>query len=237
MKRLVFFWGWWLAALFPVMAQNFDWVTHLPGLSEELANDLALGQSGNAYACGAFGNTMIFPNATETAVGSRDAFVVKFDEQGDVRWYTLLNSTLQEQALALGIDSLENVYVLMEVGDTLHVQGNVLTGFNTFYLVVKLDSSGQYLDHFEPIAALNAPDLFIAALDVSPAGRISLGGASASLPPTPRASPLAPRPSPFPSIPTTAFACRRASRRNITPMAPWPGPGAPMAAAILSLTI
>ena len=157
-------------------AQNFDWVTHLPGLSEELANDLALGQSGNAYACGAFGNTMIFPNATETAVGSRDAFVVKFDEQGDVLWYTLLNSTFQEQALSLAIDSLENVYVLMEVGDTLHVQGNVLTGFNTFYLVVKLDSSGQYLDHFEPIAANNAAGLFIAALDVSPAGRISLGG-------------------------------------------------------------
>ncbi len=158
-------------------AQNFDWLTHVLGLSEELPTDMAIGPSGNAYVCGTFGNTMILPSGTVTSAGFRDAFLFKFDPQGNLLWHTLMTSAFSEQPLAVAVDSQEHVYVLVDASDTLNIQGNVFTNFSLPYLVVVFDSAGQYLSHFEPIDDFGQGAGFgFAGMSVSPGGRISLAG-------------------------------------------------------------
>ncbi|MEM9986321.1 MAG: hypothetical protein AAF804_14610, partial [Bacteroidota bacterium] len=157
--------------------QGFDWVSQINGLSEELSRDMAVGPSGNVYICGAYGNTMILPSGTLTSEGFRDAFIMKFDAQGNLLRTTLMTSIFNEDAIAIGVDSLERVYVLVETSDTLRVEGQTLTNFSLPYLVVQFDSAGNYLSHFEPIDDFGQGAGFaFSGMVVSPSGRISLAG-------------------------------------------------------------
>jgi len=177
MKKLFILISAFLCFLHLGNAQNFDWVTQIPGLSEELSRDMVRGTNGDAYVCGTFGNTMILPSGTITSTGFRDGFLFKFDDNGNLLWHTLMTSSSSCQPIAMGIDSQEHIYVLVEVGDTMRIQGNALAINATPYLVVEFDSAGQYLSHFEPITNFGQGAGFgFAGMSVSPGGRISLAG-------------------------------------------------------------
>ncbi len=162
-------------ALSPAQS-GFDWVSPIHGLSEELARDLEVGLSGHIYAGGSFGNTMIFPSGTVDSEGFRDGFLIKFDPNGNLLWHVLLTGSSDEEVLSIALDAQENIYALVSVGDTLKVQGQEIFGITVPYLVLRFDSMGQYLGHFQPISGQNPAGLAFGSIAVSPNGRISIGG-------------------------------------------------------------
>ena len=99
---------------------RIEWSTQLGGVDMDMANALTLDADGNVYVVGRTGSPD-FPtrNGLQNRLNGRactgepchDAFVVKLSPTGTIRWSTLLGGTLNEEAVAVAVDSDSNVYV------------------------------------------------------------------------------------------------------------------------------
>lgn len=68
--------------------------------------------AGNIIAAGAFmGSTISFDNFTLTNAGYSDAFVVKYDSTGQVRWALSIGGPSWEYAQSVATDSAGNIYL------------------------------------------------------------------------------------------------------------------------------
>lgn len=129
--------------------QSFQAAWSLNGLSEEIITEIQVDKSGNQYIAGFFGNTIHFPNQTITSQGFRDAFIAKVDSDGNMLWYQILATELNDEIQHLGIDTAGNSYLFLEQNDSLQFQGQ--TYFSaSFVALIKLDPAGNLVWHRNP---------------------------------------------------------------------------------------
>lgn len=123
---------------------NTIWAKRFGGLSDDYAYAVASSTAGYIYCAGRFSGTIILGSSTFTASGTFDAFVMKIDAaSGNIIWAKKINGTGSDAALAMTVDSQENIYT------TGYYQGNatigsyslapVGTNYNVF--VTKLDAA------------------------------------------------------------------------------------------------
>jgi hypothetical protein len=116
---------------------------------------IALDASGNVLFSGAFMGTVDFDpgpgTSSFTSLGDRDAFIAKYDPDGNLIWARVLGSTGSEYGTGLAVDNGNNVilcgyfgYANLDLdpgaGTAIHVPAG---NFDAFLL--KLNSSGDYL--------------------------------------------------------------------------------------------
>ena len=155
-------------------AQDFQWVSQLSGLSEEIATDITVDDNGNRYVSGFFGNTMNLSGNVISSQGFRDGFVVKYNPSGQEIWHLQLGSILDDEIKRLRIDAQNRLYLLINHNDTLSLQGQVIFSAS-YWSVICLDTDGILLHHFDPFEEV--PTHFtLTDMGVSPSGKVALTG-------------------------------------------------------------
>lgn len=94
---------------------SFIWARHVGGSNFDACYDIALDQQQHIYVIGEFMETVDFdpgPGTTSfTSSGSRDAFVLKLDTNGDLLWARQFGSSGLDGTAAVEVDITGNVYV------------------------------------------------------------------------------------------------------------------------------
>ncbi|HRO75643.1 MAG TPA: hypothetical protein PLP27_05810, partial [Crocinitomicaceae bacterium] len=103
------------------------WVQRYGGTLSDRAYDLAIDNNGNILVTGAFAGTVDFGGHIVTSVGNtRDIFLLKMDNQGNVLWAISEGGSGVENAYGVTCDSQGNVIL------TGQFQGNTSIGGQTF---------------------------------------------------------------------------------------------------------
>ncbi|NEO89212.1 MAG: PEP-CTERM sorting domain-containing protein [Moorea sp. SIO3G5] len=115
---------------------NQLWIEQFGTSNYDFAWDLALDSSGNVYSTGFTLGSLGGPNA-----GYYDAFLVKYDTDGNQLWTQQIGTSGSDSALAIDIDSNGVIYIS---GITDGDLGGVNAGLNDVF-VAKFDSEGNLL--------------------------------------------------------------------------------------------
>ncbi|MDB5274503.1 MAG: hypothetical protein JWO58_2870 [Chitinophagaceae bacterium] len=133
---------------------DLSWAISAGSTSVDKGYGIHVDANGNAYTVGLFNGTVDFDPSTNvynlTAVGSRDAFILKTDANGNLIWVKNIGSTAEEQAYGIGTDAAGNVYacgyytgtVDLDPGPNVH---NVTAAGIVDIFVVKLDEDGNFI--------------------------------------------------------------------------------------------
>ena len=117
------------------------------------AGGLALDGDGNIYIAGGFSLTVDFDPSPESAsvssLGGSDAFLAKFDPEGNFMWVKSIGSPLFETFTALSVDTQGNVYTGLrfngEVDANPEGEEEILTPVGgTDAALIKMDSDGNF---------------------------------------------------------------------------------------------
>ncbi|MCK9480977.1 MAG: hypothetical protein M0R38_04335 [Bacteroidia bacterium] len=117
-----------------------QWVRGFTSDDENRVYHIAADKQGNAFVSGRFSGKITFTNIEETAIGTHDAYLVKYNQTGAIVWYQLLTGKGETHCTKVSLDGNSNVYV---------------GGYFSNYLKMGSDSS----------FALGETDLFVAKLD------------------------------------------------------------------------
>jgi len=128
-------------------------------LSDEIANAIAIDDSGNVYVTG-----YIYPSGSWS-----DYLTIKYNPAGDTLWTARYNSPTDapDEAIAVAVDGLGNVYVT----------GNSIGTYSKDYTTVKYNSTGQTIW----VARYNSPQNWeeeASAMAVDNSGNVYVTGRS-----------------------------------------------------------
>ncbi|MBI4946225.1 MAG: SBBP repeat-containing protein [Bacteroidetes bacterium] len=131
---------------------NALWAKSIGGTSEEHVKNIAIDGNGNVYVAGNFSSQSLpFGNTTLTNAGNFDAFIAKYDANGNPLWAKSAGGSAGEGAYGIAADKSGNVYLAGDYNGTSITFGNfTLTNSNsaggTFDIfTVKYDGDGNVL--------------------------------------------------------------------------------------------
>ena len=161
---------------------NYLWASITPAA----VSNIAVGPSASIYTTGSFLGTVDFDPGPDSldlvSQGIRDAFVAKYDTDGNLLWAFGLGSSVNtDKGWAIDVDSSENVYVVGYFAGTVDFDpgpGETIRTrvTNTDLFVAKYDTEGNFLWVF----TLPASSTALQDLVVDDAGNIYLAGQSSS---------------------------------------------------------
>lgn len=135
-------------------SENVLWVKTLIGNSAEYGFSIEFDETGNVYLAGAYFETVDFdPGPDEynlTAVGLRDAFLLKLDTDGNFIWVKTIGAAASESVIDFIIDENGNITLLV----FYQVSADFDPGVGEFILttenvnnagLLKLDANGNFL--------------------------------------------------------------------------------------------
>lgn len=137
-----------------------EWAKSCNGLQNERVNGIAVDGSGNVYTTGSFEGTVDFDsgfgvaNLTAVGLGDRDAFVCKFDANGNFVWVKQFGENPgQEEGMAITVDTAGNVYtagmysntVDFDPGSGIFNLSSLSAFFHQNMYVSKLDTNGNFV--------------------------------------------------------------------------------------------
>jgi gliding motility-associated-like protein len=145
-----------------VQAQQpmLEWAKSDNGILNERINGIAVDGSGNVYTTGSFEGTVDFDsgvgvaNLTAVGLGDRDAFVCKFDANGNFVWVKQFGENPgSEEGMAITVDALGNVYTTGMYSNTVDFDPSSgifnLNSLSAFFhenmYVSKLDTNGNFI--------------------------------------------------------------------------------------------
>ncbi len=132
-------------------AGAWQWAARTGGIRDEVASDVAMDASGNAYVSGRFASSTVAFGATtlvNSAGGSDDGFVAKLNPAGVWQWAVKVGGIGQDRATRVTVDVSGNPYVCGEFNSsTIAFGSTVLTNSYADSLdafVAELDSAGRW---------------------------------------------------------------------------------------------
>ncbi len=93
---------------------NFKWAKQLGGTSNETGNGIITDASGNVYTVGNFAGTVDFdpgPMVFNLTAATEDAFLTKFDLNGNFIWAKQFAGTQYISGLSIALDIHSNIYI------------------------------------------------------------------------------------------------------------------------------
>jgi hypothetical protein len=139
---------------FSLLTAQQDWVKSFGGALLDQGTGLALDNSGNVYTTGYFEGTISLPQGNSSvsmsSVGSRDFYMAKYDQLGDLIWVKTIGGGGQEHTRRIRVDAVGNVYVAGDFNSLVNFDPGV--GFNlqnvagaSDVFVAKYDPQGNFL--------------------------------------------------------------------------------------------
>ena len=133
---------------------NFIWARFFAGSSNDASYAVAPDVDGNVYVSGSFSGTVAFDPGnsagTLTSAGLTDAFLVKFDGDGNFIWVKSVGGTSSEGGNGLTVDSHGNVYMTGSYSGTSDFDpGEVISNLTSVgsndVFISKFDSNGNFI--------------------------------------------------------------------------------------------
>lgn len=129
-----------------VLAQNYQWTRFAGGSGWEVSHGCPVDSNGNVFITGGFFSPNItFGNYLLNNAGSEDAFVVKYDSNGNVVWAEVIAGPGMEEGLSCATDGPGNIFVTGIFDGILNLGDTVLNmaGSSTDIFFAKYDTNGN----------------------------------------------------------------------------------------------
>ena len=134
---------------------DFVWVKNVGGSNNSISNGIKSDSSGDTYITGYFTGTTDFDPGANTvnlvSNGSRDAFILKLDANGDYLWVKQTGGTGQDEGWSVTTDSFDDVYTTGYFRNTTDFDPGtgtfnlIANGSSSSIYIQKLDSNGDFL--------------------------------------------------------------------------------------------
>lgn len=123
---------------------NWEWAYCGGGNEHDMGRGITADAIGNIYTTGSFNSpTITFGSITLNNSGLSDAFVVKYDALGNVKWVKKFGGTDRDAGFAVTTDSSGNIYVTGTYSSPLIIFNNDTLINNGNIFIAKYDSSGN----------------------------------------------------------------------------------------------
>ena len=127
---------------------DWTWISQFGGSAGDHVKDIVTDTEGNIYLAGSFSGELSIEDNSYNSIGYRDAFIAKFQDDGNIIWFKQIYASEQKVISAYGVnlDNEGNIYI------TGYYTGSVILGttnlpdladFNLFF--ARLDENGNYL--------------------------------------------------------------------------------------------
>jgi hypothetical protein len=136
-------------------AQNYKWAKSIGGTSIDRAQCIETDASGNVYVAGAFSDSVDFDLGVGTtklgAAGMRDAFLAKYNSEGEFIWAFSFGDTYDDEILDLKVDNEGNIIITGSFMGTIDLDPGVGTTNVTSVMsnndgfLAKYSSSGSFI--------------------------------------------------------------------------------------------
>lgn len=126
---------------------NLKWAIPIGGWSNDKAVSISIDDAGNSYVTGIFKTTADFGSHQLTSQGGEDIFVIKIDNNGNVKWARSAGGNQDDEGKSIKTDGSGNVYVTGYIsGSTMFgsTPVNASSGYFDIFLA-KYNSSGDLL--------------------------------------------------------------------------------------------
>jgi hypothetical protein len=133
---------------------NYIWAFSLPGTRHDHSYKITTDASDNIYIVGSFEQTIDFDPGVATvnriANGQNDAFIAKYDSNGNYLWNISIGSNNDDEAKDIAIDASGNIYITGNFSGTMDIDpsGTIynLTSFGqSDVFVIKYDVTGNLI--------------------------------------------------------------------------------------------
>lgn len=156
------------------------WSKRFGDAENQYATDVAVDKDGNILVAGYFTGVIDLGGGALESAGATDAFVAKFNGDGDHVWSYPLGDAMSQAARSVRADAQGNVVLVGDYQGTLIVGGNPLTpkGLNDIF-IVKLSPQGTVL--FSKSAGGPGNDFAARVLTDAGSGILLLGSFAGSI--------------------------------------------------------
>jgi hypothetical protein len=123
-----------------------QWVRTGGGSSNDYAEDLAIDAAGNVYMAGSYQSSTQFGMLTTNSAGLQDAFLVKYDPNGNAIWLRTGSGRALDNGYGVGCDNNGGVYFTGFFSDTATFSGQSVIsagGYDVYW--AKYDTAGNLL--------------------------------------------------------------------------------------------
>jgi hypothetical protein len=128
---------------------NLMWVNSFGGTGIDMPHTVINDDSNNILLCGYFSTTCDFdPGAgatVKTSNGGRDAFIAKYDQNGNFQWVVTYGADSLDDAFNLNVDAIGNVYWTGLMEGTVTVGSSTFTTQGEDIILGKISPTGQVL--------------------------------------------------------------------------------------------
>jgi len=124
---------------------NLKWVRKAGGSGNDLGRAVKTDQSQNIYLAGSFEGNASFGTLNTASAGLRDAFVAKYDKNGNAQWVRRMGGTAVDNAKALAVDALGNSYTAGTFRNSMVLGDKTLTSAGANDLYVAKHNTNGYL--------------------------------------------------------------------------------------------
>ncbi|MBU1073916.1 hypothetical protein KKG45_11780, partial [bacterium] len=122
------------------------WSRRFGGEQIELLRDVCVDGAGNVIVCGHHAGDIDFGGGTLSCAGGDDAFLAKFDVDGNHIWSRSFGDSSDQQGIAVGVDAAGNIYLTGWFRSIVDFGGGPLTGpGNEDTFLAKFDGLGNHL--------------------------------------------------------------------------------------------
>ena len=133
---------------------NFVWSRNIGGPSSDISYAMTLDGDGNVYVAGSYADTVDFDPGVGisnlTSAGSWDAFLSKFDGDGNLIWVKSMGGVSYDSSNAVTVDSNGNVYIAGYYSDTVDFDpgegiSNMTSAGSSDAFLSKFDGDGNFI--------------------------------------------------------------------------------------------
>ena len=123
----------------------FVWAKRFGDNQAQNGRGIAVDDAGNVVVTGSFAGKIDFGGGALTSAGGTDAFVAKFDPDGNHLWSKRFGDAQAQSGKAVAVDPAGNVVILGDAAGVIDFGGGALTtaGGNDVFLA-SLDENGNY---------------------------------------------------------------------------------------------
>ena len=100
--------------------KGWQWVESMGGVDRDEAELPAIDPYGNVFVCGKFSDTAWFGSHWVVSQGNRDAFIAKYDADGNFLWVRTVGCAGHAEAISVAADHLGNVAITGHHYGTVH---------------------------------------------------------------------------------------------------------------------
>lgn len=122
------------------------WVKTAGGEGDDISVGVAVDKSNNIYIAGIFDSVALFDNILLTSNGKKDAFIAKYNPNGDILWVRKAGGLDEDKAFAIAVDDLGGVY-FSGAFKAFAAFGNkvIVSKGNDDIFITKFDTEGNFV--------------------------------------------------------------------------------------------